>query len=69
MDLSNILKQLREQRDALNESILSLERIVAGSGPRRGRPPKWMAAAREVEAPKLRGRPLGKGKKPAAVKV
>jgi hypothetical protein len=63
MDVSNILRQLREQRDALNDSILALERLVAGTGKKRGRPPKWMVAAREVEGPKG-GRPPG-GKRKA----
>jgi hypothetical protein len=62
MDVSNILRQLREQRDALDDSILALERLVAGTGKKRGRPPKWMVAAREVEGPK-RGRPPGGARK------
>lgn len=63
MDLNEILRQLREQRDHVDESIAALERIAAGMGPRRGRPPKWLAAAtasREAPAaaaPKRRGRP------------
>ena len=61
MDLNNILQQLRVQRDHVDESIAALERIAAGMGRRRGRPPKWMAEAAKAnaaaEAPRKRGRP------------
>lgn len=56
MDVSKILIELRQQRERLEEAILSLERLERGSGKRRGRPPAWM-----VEA-KKRGRPAGSGK-------
>ena len=51
MDITGIIQQLRQERARIDESILALESLAAGSAPRRGRPPKWMA---EV---KLRGRP------------
>jgi len=61
MDLYSILDQLRQQRDHVDQSIAALERIAAGQGRRRGRPPKWMAeaaAATAVAVPaKRRGRP------------
>lgn len=67
MDLLGILEQLRKQRDQVNEGIAVLERIAAGMGRRRGRPPKWMqqaTAAVEAEAQppvkKRRGRPAKK---------
>ncbi len=50
MDTSTILTELRRQRDQLAEAIIAFERLAAGSGPRRGRPPKWLAAAREPVA-------------------
>jgi hypothetical protein len=53
MDVAKILADLRQERDQLEEAILSLERLATGRGPRRGRPPAWMA---EV---KRRGRPPG----------
>jgi hypothetical protein len=62
MDLPNILKQLREQRDQLDVSILALERIEAGKARGPGRPPKWLTEAKTA-APKRRGRPPGR--KPA----
>jgi hypothetical protein len=33
---------LRREREQIDEAILSLERLAAGSGPRRGRPPAWL---------------------------
>ena len=50
MDTSTILTELRRQRDQMAEAIIAFERLAAGSGPRRGRPPKWLAAAREPSA-------------------
>ena len=55
MDVSKILTELRDERQQIEEAILSLERLARGRGRRRGRPPSWMA---EV-APKRRGRPPG----------
>jgi DNA invertase Pin-like site-specific DNA recombinase len=53
MDVSKILGELRQEREQLEEAIMSLERLARGRGKRRGRPPSWM-----VEA-KKRGRPVG----------
>jgi hypothetical protein len=53
MDVSKILVELRQEREQLEEAILSLERLARGRGKRRGRPPAWM-----VET-KKRGRPPG----------
>ena len=53
MDVSKILVDLRQERDQLEEAILSLERLARGRGKRRGRPPAWMTVA------KKRGRPPG----------
>lgn len=54
MDVIKILTQLKGQRDQLEEAILALERLAAGSGKRRGRPPGWMAAARKSGVPDAR---------------
>ena len=62
MDVTAIVKQLREERDLLEDAILSLERIAVQRGKRRGRPPAWMRVL-EAEAPKKpkkRGRPARK---------
>jgi hypothetical protein len=74
MDLTAIIQQLRLERDRIDESILALESLAAGSTPRRGRPPKWIVAARSADVsaepgPKRRGRPPGSGKKAAARKT
>jgi hypothetical protein len=62
MDVANILRELRQEREQLEEAILSLERLARGRGRRRGRPPGWMA---EITA-KRRGRPPGsKNKTPS----
>jgi hypothetical protein len=58
MDVSRILADLRQEREQLEEAILSLERLAAGRGRRRGRPPAWMSEA------KRRGRPPGSKNKP-----
>jgi len=42
MNLNKILEDLRREREQIDEAILSLERLAAGSGPRRGRPPAWL---------------------------
>ena len=60
MDVAKILADLRQERDQLEEAILSLERLATGRGRRRGRPPAWMSEA------KKRGRPLGSKNKPHA---
>ena len=56
MDVTKILTELKEERQQLEEAILSLERLARGRGRRRGRPPAWLTA--EVPA-KRRGRPPG----------
>jgi hypothetical protein len=67
MDVSKILTELRDERQQIEEAIVSLERLARGRGPRRGRPPAWMS---EITTPTLkrRGRPPGsKNKTVAAV--
>ena len=61
MDVSKILAELRDERQQLEEAILSLERLARGRGKRRGRPPAWLA---EIGA-KRRGRPPGSKSKTA----
>ena len=53
MDVTKILTELREEREQIEEAIISLERLASGRGKRRGRPPSWLSDA------KKRGRPLG----------
>ncbi len=61
MDVSKILSELREEREQIEEAIISLERLARGRGRRRGRPPAWMS---DLTA-KRRGRPPGSKNKPA----
>ena len=63
MNLTKILTDLRQEREQIDEAILSLERLAAGSGPRRGRPPAWL------KAQKKRGRPAGTKEAPVAKSV
>ena len=60
MDVSKILADLRQEKEQLEEAILSLERLAMGRGRRRGRPPSWMTVT------KKRGRPPGSKNKSAA---
>jgi hypothetical protein len=61
MDVAKILAELRQEREQIEEAILSLERLARGRGRRRGRPPAWMS---EITT-KRRGRPPGsKNKSP-----
>ena len=53
MDVMKMLAELRQEREQLEEAILTLERLARGRGRRRGRPPAWMTEL------KRRGRPPG----------
>jgi len=53
MDVAKILTELRQEREQIEEAIISLERLARGRGKRRGRPPAWLSIA------KKRGRPPG----------
>jgi hypothetical protein len=57
-----MLVALRQEREQIEEAIVVMERLTMGRGKRRGRPPVWMAAARDVT--KRRGRPPGGKNKP-----
>ncbi len=47
MDVAKILAELRQEREQIEEAIVSLERLAHGRGRRRGRPPAWMTAAKK----------------------
>ena len=47
MDVHKMLAELRQERELLEEAIVSLERLASGRGKRRGRPPAWMKKAAE----------------------
>jgi hypothetical protein len=54
MNILKMLAELRAYRSQLTEAIATMERLAAGGGRRRGRPPLWMKTAG-----KRRGRPPG----------
>jgi len=62
MDVTKILAELKQERQQIEEAILSLERLARGRGRRRGRPPSWMSPEVPV---KRRGRPPGSKNKTA----
>ena len=65
MDVTKILAELRQEREQIEEAIMSLERLARGRGRRRGRPPAWM-----TEMDRKRGRPPGsKNKAPSVTKA
>jgi hypothetical protein len=61
MDVNKILFELREERQQIEEAIISLERLARTRGRRRGLPPAWLAAA---TAKRGRGRPPKNGSAP-----
>jgi hypothetical protein len=50
MDINKMLDELRDERTAIEEAILTLERLSRGSSKRRGRPPAWLAEMRKSES-------------------
>jgi hypothetical protein len=58
MDINKMLAELRNERESIEQAIIVLQRIAAGRGKRRGRPPAWMSSV------KKRGRPPGSKNKP-----
>ena len=63
MDVSKILAELKAEREQIEEAIVSLERLARGRGPKRGRPPAWLA---DITAKPRRGRPPGSRNKSEA---
>jgi hypothetical protein len=59
MDLTSILAAIRQEHEQITQAIVSLERMAAGQGKRRGRPPAWMVMARTDTTKKRLGRPPG----------
>jgi hypothetical protein len=51
MDITKMLAELRQEREAIEEAILTLERLARGRGKRRGRPPTWLSEMRKKEKP------------------
>ena len=57
-DFMKIVKELEQERDQLNHAIEAI-RALAANKPRRGRPPKWMAASKDA-----RGKKAARKRKP-----
>ena len=52
MDILKMLADLRAQREQIEQAIVAIERLAAGTGgKRRGRRPKWMVAVDNKAAP------------------
>ena len=64
IDVAKILEELKQEKEQLEQAIVTLERLAEGRGPRRGRPPSWLAEG--TIAPKRRGRPPGSKNKVGA---
>ncbi len=47
MDVAKMLADLKDEREQIEEAILTLERLAQGRGKRRGRPPIWLLEARK----------------------
>jgi hypothetical protein len=78
MDINKMIAELREEREQVEEAILTLERLARGRGCRRGRPPFWLKEAAgshvnigqpqqsnggvHIDQQKRRGRPPGSKK-------
>jgi hypothetical protein len=61
MDILKSLADLRQEREQIEEAIITLERLARARSKRRGRPPAWMQQI------KRRGRPPGSKNKVKAV--
>jgi hypothetical protein len=66
MDVAKILDELRQERDHLEEAILSLERLDRHGGKRRGRPPSWLVEAKKRPSAGDKKRSGGRGSSRAA---
>jgi hypothetical protein len=61
MDVAKMLAELRQERERIEEAILSMELLVRNRGSGRGKPPAWIG-----KPTRKRGRPPGsKNKTPA----
>ena len=62
MELDKILKALNEEAEAIDHAIVTLQHLATGRGKRRGRPPLWLNAARELEKSGLKSKPRKRGR-------
>ena len=62
IDVAKILEELKQEKEQLEQAIITLERLSEGRGTRRGRPPNGSNGSNEggqSPTPKRRGRPPG----------
>ena len=64
MDLTAILKELRDQLDTVKQAIAGLEHLAAGQRKGPGRPPKWVKQLRDATPKSGRGRVPKSGETP-----
>jgi hypothetical protein len=50
MDILKMIAELRDERAAIQDALIVLERLAQTRGKRRGRPPAWMSVIREAGA-------------------
>lgn len=50
MDVVRMLDELKREREAIEEAIVTLERLAKGQVRRRGRPPAWMSELNKRQA-------------------
>jgi hypothetical protein len=50
MDIMTMLAELRQEREQVEEAIMTVERVARGRGKRRGRPPVWMNSHQETRS-------------------
>jgi len=69
MNIVKMLAELHAEKQNLDEAISVFERVAAGQGKRRGRPPKWMAEAKSPRpAPAGNNKPKRRSKKSHATR-
>ena len=66
MDLNTIIEKLKAERDTLAAAIESLEKLAAGLGRKRGRPPKWLSGRGEGTQPSNASAPKNDSERPPA---
>jgi hypothetical protein len=68
MDVVRMLDELKREREAIEEAIVTLERLAKGQVKRRGRPPAWMNELGKKQAPERPAHAAmaqrGRGRKP-----
>jgi hypothetical protein len=58
MNLTKMIAELREQKQALEATMMMLERLARSQGKRRGRPPLFMTQASSADGPARKRRPF-----------